>query len=361
MLNPNWSAVLLSLCFAILEQHTNDSSAASAIAFTAGGKVLLVYDMEGVTDVTGRGVTLGSDQYAIARRSLGEDVNAAVKGLLNAGAREVVLVDGHGSGNPEPDYPLDLLPKGARHEIRERPYDPYLAVLDDDYAAVVAIGMHVGSRDGGFMAHTVLPHTRWIANGFAMNESTIIAALAAQRGVPLILVTGDDGLKLEIERFSPKTKYVTVKVEKTYRTAEARPREEVSRDIESAASEAFRDRGEIPPWRALTDQPLDNEFGYRTQAQTELASLYPDAILLNEKAVTLRTNDALQAYLAYRALAQYTILEHTSWIVETIQAFEDGDAILKRVGEKMPPLAEMTFEPKLSEPKFNIFATHGSK
>ena len=328
---------------------------------TSTAKVLLIYDMEGLTDVTDRGTTIGSDRYGVARESLGADVNAAIKGLLEAGAGEVVLVDGHGSGNPEPDYPLELLPEGARHEIREHPFDPYLAVLDDDYIAVVAIGMHVGSGDDGFMAHTVLPHTRWVANGFAMNESMIVAAFAAQTGIPLILVTGDDGLKKEIETFSPKTKYVTVKIARSYRSAEARSRPQVSREIEKAASNAFRDRKTIPPWRALDESAINNEFGYRSDTQTELASLYPNAVLLNDRTVKLRTDDLLGGYLAYRALASYTILAHMGWIVDTIQDFEDAETILQRVGERMPPSAEMSFEPTQDEPEFTIFATHGSR
>jgi hypothetical protein len=116
----------------------------------------------------------------------------------------------------------------------------------------------------------------------------------------------------------------------------------------------------IPAWRALADGSINNEFGYRTQGQTELASLYPGAVLLNDKTVGLRTSDLLSGYLAYRALASYTILEHYRWIVETVQDFEDGDTILRRVGEQMSS-AQMTFEPTGAKPEFSIFAKHGSK
>lgn len=327
----------------------------------SGAKVLLVYDMEGLTDVTTGGTTLGSDRYANARLSLVADVNAAIEGLLQAGVREVVLTDGHGSGNPEPDYPVERLPAGARHEIRERPYDPYLAVLDDDYSAVVAIGMHSGSGGDGFLAHTVLAHTRWIANRFEMNEPMILAALAAQSGIPLILVTGDDVLKREVERYLQKTKYVIVKIAKSYNSAEARPRAEVSNDIKLAASDAVRELGTIPPWRALTDRSIDNEFGYRTQAQTQLASLYPHATVLHDKAVGLRTDDLLDGYLTFRALASYTFNAHMRWIVETIYELEDGDEILRRIGERMPPSAERTFAPTQNPLGSSDFANHGSK
>ena len=87
-------------------------SLASAPSGQVGPKILLLCDMEGVTGVTNaEDVNFGSASYSAARESLTEDVNAAVRGLLIGGASEVVLTDGHGSGNPEPDYLLDRLPK----------------------------------------------------------------------------------------------------------------------------------------------------------------------------------------------------------------------------------------------------------
>jgi D-amino peptidase len=275
----------------------------------SASRVLLLYDMEGVTGLTESGTTVDAEGYTSARESLTEDVNAAIRGLLKAGASEVVLTDGHGSGNSEPDYLIDRLPPSARHEIRDRPYDP-IDVVDGSYAAVVAIGMHAGSGEVGFLPHTVLSHTRWIARGFALNESMIVAASAARYGVPLVLVTGDDVLGQEIGAFSPQTRYVVVKKALSISKAEPRPRSEVSREIESAAAEAFREKDRIPPWTPLLNGPVESEFGYRTDDQTALAALYPGARVLNNRAVTLETRSFLEAYLAYRALANYTFLAH---------------------------------------------------
>jgi len=360
MIKPARSASLVLLFCTLGAAHGKDPHQTVERPHYAA-QILLIYDMEGLTDVTTGGTTFGSEDYVNARLSLAADVNAAIEGLLRAGAKEVVLTDGHGSGNPEPDYPLERLPAGARHELREQPYDPYLAVLDSEYSAVVAIGMHSGSGSAGFLAHTVLPHTRWIANGFDMNEPMIIAAFAAESGVPLILVTGDDILRAEVERFSPKTKYVTVKLAKSYGSAEARPRGEVTNEIQLAAADAFRERGIIPAWRALTDSSIDNQFGYRTQAQTQLASLFPHVTVLHDKAVGLRTHDLLDGYLTFRALASYTFLAHMRWIVETIHELDDGEDILRRIGERMPPSGERTFAPTERRLESGDFATHGSK
>lgn len=347
-----FAALSLATAWGAIEQGGSEST---------GKKVLLVYDMEGLSGVTTSGtVTVDSQYYSAARESLADEVNAAVRGLREAGASEVVLTDGHGSGNPSPDYPIERLPAGARHEIREQPYDPYTAVNDGDYSAVVAIGMHSGSGSSGFGAHTMLPHTRWIANGFALNESMILAAFAGRSRVPLIMVTGDDVLRQEIQAFSPKTRFVTVKQAVSGGSAQARPKEEVLERIESAAAEALGGLQEIPPWRKLQDGSIRNEFGYRTRAQTQLASLFPHVEVLNEKTVVLRTDDFEEGYLTFRALAQYTFLAHMSWVVETIYELDDSEEILRRIGERFPREGN-SFEATERELDSNMFATHGSK
>ena len=205
-----------------------------------GPKVLLLYDMEGVTDaIRPQDVSMGSQTYPATRESLTEDVNAAIRGLVKAGAREVVLTDGHGSGNPDPDYLLDTLPKGARFDIRDAPYDPYIEAMDATFDAMVTVAMHGKAGGKGFLAHTYNGHTRWVMAGHDMNESMLVAASAARFNVPLILVTGDDVLREEIRAFSPETEYVTVKKAVSVSAAEARPRADVSRDIEAAAERAL--------------------------------------------------------------------------------------------------------------------------
>jgi D-amino peptidase len=105
-------------------------------------------------------VNFGSPTYPATRESLVEDVNAAIQGLLAAGASEVVLTDAHGSGNPDPDYILDRMPRGARFDLRDEPYDAYIDTMDDSFDAVVAIAMHSKAGGEGFLAHTYYGHTR---------------------------------------------------------------------------------------------------------------------------------------------------------------------------------------------------------
>ena len=187
-----------------------------------GLKVLLLYDMEGVTGATRpQDVSSGSESYPATRESLTADVNAAIAGLLKAGATEVVITDGHGSGSNEPDYILEKLPKGARFDLRDVPYDPYIETMDKSFSAMVAIAMHGRAGGKAFLAHTYNGHTKWVMGGHDMNESMLVAASAARFDIPLILVTGDDVLQKEIAAFSPATEYVVVKQALSVEAAQA--------------------------------------------------------------------------------------------------------------------------------------------
>jgi hypothetical protein len=96
-------------------------------------KVLVLYDMEGVSGASSvRHTDFGAEpEYTEARKSLTADVNAAIAGLKAAGATEIVVVDGHGSGNSkEPDvFEAELLPP-AKMIARDRSFDIYMDSYD---------------------------------------------------------------------------------------------------------------------------------------------------------------------------------------------------------------------------------------
>ena len=45
---------------------------------------------------------------------------------MRGGATKIDVVDGHGSGNPDPDLLLDKMDKHAQMVSRDRPFDPYI-------------------------------------------------------------------------------------------------------------------------------------------------------------------------------------------------------------------------------------------
>jgi D-amino peptidase len=345
---------------------TIGSCACMALAVAAGGwaapaaaqqgpKVLVIYDMEGVSQiVTPADCSFGTPGYPAGRDALTEDVNAAINGLFRGGAREVVITDGHGSGNPAPDYDLTRLPPGARFEIRDAPYDAYIDVVDSTFDAVVAIAMHARANTPGFISHTYFGHTTWNAGGLDMNESMLVAASAARFGVPLILVTGDDVLGGQVAAFSPRTRYVVVKTAESRSRAVARPRADVSRDIAAAAEDAMRDLAGIPAWRPATfEGRFENVFGYNLSAYAALAANYPGARVVNDRAVAVETSGFLDAYLTFRALALFTSPARTLLAVRALPDVEGGAAALQAAAQSIG--LQPTFVPAGETPDITPF------
>jgi len=170
-------------------------------------KVLLLYDMEGISEATsGAYVRFGTEEYKQARVSLTADVNAAVAGLKAAGVGEIVVVDGHGSGNStEPDVLEDKLMPPARMISRQAPFDIYMDSYDQSFNAVVAIAMHAGAGNAvGFLSHTYSGRgAEYKVNDEPFNETMILAMGAARLKIPVVAVSGDDELEKEIRRALP--------------------------------------------------------------------------------------------------------------------------------------------------------------
>lgn len=255
-------------------------------------KILLLYDMEGVSGLTRTEQThyLNPAEYAHGRKSLTSDVNAAIAGLKAGGAGEIVVVDGHASGSSEPDIHEDLLAAPARLIWRGAPFSIYMESYDRSVDAIIAVGMHAGAGNpAGFLSHTyTLEDLQYRVNGTPFNESMILALGAARLGIPLIMVSGDDVLEKEIRGALPWVKYAAVKRALSRSQAEELAPGEAAGRIEAAAREAVRSLRqarlfEFPgPYRfALTFQ---DEAQARNAALLRGVELLPDGITAEVRA-----------------------------------------------------------------------------
>ena len=127
------------------------------------------------------------------------DLAAVVRGLRDAGASEILVLDGHGSGAVLPH----LVPPGAACIIG-KPRPQPLAGLDNTFDGLVFLGYHAmkGTPDG------VLNHTqssrgenRYWYNGVESGELAQDAAIAGHFGVRPIMVTGDEAACREARQF----------------------------------------------------------------------------------------------------------------------------------------------------------------
>jgi D-amino peptidase len=263
-------------------------------------KVMILFDMEGVSGATTFRHTSFSHpaEYAQGRQSLTADVNAAIAGVKAAGATDIVIVDGHGSGNGTgPDVLEDQLLAPAKVQYRETPFDIYMDSYDHSVDAIVAVAMHAGAGNGqGFLSHTfTFEDVEYKVNGVPFNESMLLAMGAARLKIPLIAVSGDDQLEKEIRRALPWVQYATVKHAVDRSKAESFPREEASRRIEAAAREGLTRiaSAKLPEYPA----PYRFALTFQDESQARNAGLLPGAEV-SGTIVQIRANDFEEGYRA---------------------------------------------------------------
>ncbi|MFM7322876.1 MAG: M55 family metallopeptidase, partial [Armatimonadota bacterium] len=160
-------------------------------------RVLILSDMEGVSGiVTWKQVEGGSAMFEESRRLYTEEVNAAVRGALAAGATEVVAVDCHGAGGDWSfnSYIPELLHPACDWVAHHR-WSRYTEILEQGCDAALLVGMHAraGTRDG-VLCHTISTVTwrnLWFNNDL-VGELGINAALCGHFGCPVVMVSGDE-------------------------------------------------------------------------------------------------------------------------------------------------------------------------
>lgn len=208
-------------------------------------RVLILSDMEGVSGiVTWKQVEGGSPMFEEARRLYTEEVNAAVRGALAAGATEIVAVDCHGAGGDWTfnSYIPELLHPDCEW-VAHHKWGRYTKLLEKGCDACLCVGMHAraGTPDG-VLCHTistVLWRNLWF-NDDLVGELGVNAALCGHYGCPIALVTGDDAtLRESREILGDDAVLVSVKTGLSRYSARQVPPVRARQRIETGAREAL--------------------------------------------------------------------------------------------------------------------------
>jgi len=304
-------------------------------------KVVLLYDMEGVSGVVkaeGTDFEMKAD-YEAARQSLTADVNAAIAGLKASGATEIIVVDGHGSGNTEsPDILEDQILAPAKMISRDRRFDIYMDSYDQSVDAIVAIGMHAGAGNtAGFLSHTYTSEdVQYTVNGIPFNESMILAMGAARYKIPLIMVSGDDRLELEVHRYLPTAKYAVGKHAVDRSKAEPLPRDEVNRRIDAAAREAVLtlDTARLPE---ITAGPFRFALAFQDEEQARSVGWLQGVETSSDSTkVEIRAGDFEEGYRAsLRLISAAGLVAYVQALQRVMNDQPNAAALKKSVGAYM--------------------------
>jgi D-amino peptidase len=174
-------------------------------------EVLISVDLEGVAGVATRQQTLPSGRdYSASRGLMTAEANAAVAGAFDSGATSVVVVDSHG---PADNLLAELVDQRASLISGDpKPLD-MVQGLSAETGVVLFVGYHCGPESSGVLGHTFSggAFTDVRLNGVSVTEADLNALVAAELGVPVGLVTGDDVTCSLAEQAIPGVVTVAVK------------------------------------------------------------------------------------------------------------------------------------------------------
>jgi D-amino peptidase len=203
-------------------------------------RIYISADMEGITGlVDAIDVQPGGADYERGRAMMTEDVNAAVRGALAAGATAVTVNDAHGPMRnllPDQIHPAVSLIRG-----RPKPMG-MLEGLDGSFDAAVLVGYHARAGTLGVLSHSFMGHEiedMWL-DGRPAGEIGLAHATAAAFGVPVRALSGDDAACAEMAAWDPAVTTVAVKQARDRFAAEMRPVAEAREAIEQSVAAALR-------------------------------------------------------------------------------------------------------------------------
>lgn len=240
--------------------------------------VYIMTDIEGISGIYCREQVLPDmRRFGEGRELMTADVNACAAGLKAAGADKIYVRDCHGGSytilEEKVSDDVDYLICGATGSDRF----PGL----EDCGAVILLGYHaMAGTAGAILEHSMSSATvqnYWI-NGVRSGETGIDAGICGERGVPVIMVSGDDKLCAEARRFIPGVYAAEVKKGITCFGGMLLPPAKARRLISDTAAEAYRHAADIRP--LVWDNPVSFrvEVTERSQLPSALGKPYMTVI-----------------------------------------------------------------------------------
>lgn len=244
-------ALFRTLAAALVLLSARVSAQANAPHADAAKKVYISVDMEGISGISGDDqLSPTGAEYGRSRKLMAEDTNAAIRGALAAGARDILVNDSHGGQRNL--LPEDLNPAARLISHSFKRYG-MMEGLDETFSAIIFVGYHAkAGTPTGLFAHTGSGVVLDLEiNGRSVGEGGLNAALADWYGVPVVMVTGDDVAVKQVRESAKEARGVEVKRAINLRAVELLPLSRARQEIETAARESVA----TAPRRTATRAP----------------------------------------------------------------------------------------------------------
>jgi D-amino peptidase len=231
----------------------------------SGARILIVTDLEGVGGVNSAEEQLlpGQRRYEESRRLLTGEVNAAAEGAFLAGARQVVIWDGHDGSRT---LSIDQIHPRAQL-IQGRPTPPDYYLKSKLYDGIMFVGQHAmaGAPDGVLAHSQSFSVQRITLNHKPVGELGQVAAIAGHFDIPVIMLAGDRAACDEMIALQPEAETVTVKNLVGQASTLSLSHAEACARIRQAARAAVKRAHNFKPWKVET--PIELKFEFKPDEQ----------------------------------------------------------------------------------------------
>ena len=254
-------------------------------------KIYISADIEGVGGIVhGSSASQPNPDYMRYRKLMTQEVNAAIEGAFEAGAKEVVVNDGHGSMR---NIIIEDLHPDARL-ISGYP-KPHLQIsgLDESFDGALFIGFHARNNTKGVLSHTFFGLAIYEVNlnGRPVSEAEFDAAIAGYFNVPVLMISGDDVLQEQVTATLPTTLYAQTKIAMGARVANSISPQRAGDLIKETAKKAIVKCKEIQPYRL--NPPYTLEIVFKSTVFAEIAENIPGMIKISDNTVQYKNEELL--------------------------------------------------------------------
>ena len=273
------------------------ASVANGAAQTKSTKVYVITDLEGVSGIFDSDLQCLPGQSPLfeeSRKLLTGEINAAVDGLLEGGATQVVVWDGHDGSRTlsvlDIHFKARLLSGG--------PVSPTLE-LDPSYSAVVFIGQHaMAGAEKGILSHSYSSEgvqNMWV-NGKPVGEIGGRVMLAGTFGIPAVMLSGDTAACKEIHDLAPQAECAEVKSGVSRTAGYMLPHPAACALIREKARRAMERLNEFKPYKI--SGPVELKVEFTTRGIHEFTPR-EGVERLNERTWVFRGKNIVDAWLKY--------------------------------------------------------------
>jgi D-amino peptidase len=170
--------------------------------------------------------------------------------------------------------------------------------IDSSFAAAIFIGYHAStSSTTGVRAHTISSAllTRIAINGVSQSEAGINAAIAAQYGVPVVMITGDDQIVAETKQRLGNLEGVVVKRAIGFHSTATMTPEVAQANIRRRAKFAVERRAEMRPYGIVpVGRPITLDVSMKNYRPVELLGYLPNVQRIDSHTIRFIGKDMIE-------------------------------------------------------------------